>query len=425
MNEANIEIDTAIMDNPKRSIAKMVKSHSARHPCEYCECGAVDFKDDSMTRKQLTWPPSTMNGRPRTITGIRRIVNRIEEDSEEILSQNYLKGIKGRSAFLDQQNFDFILDMPCEYMHIVCIGVVKRQLELIYKIGKDRPRVTTRPRLDPKVFNDLIRLVRSPREYSRRCRNLDTAVYKAQEYRNVIICFFPIVLENISEENKKERQLWLSLVFMIRSCVVPNEEYSSVSQYSIVKSCELFYNLFFELYGPKNCSYSIHVVPSHLLKMRGNVPLTERSAFAFESFYSEMKNLFKPGTRSTLKQILLNTYMKRKLEHHTCQKTILYTTENNRETMENNSLIYTFNNNKYELFVINEINGDTFSCKRQGKFEYKTPLLPNIDWNTIGVFKCGPIGSETFNIDKSDIKGKGMIVQNMIVTCPINVLLES
>lgn len=320
INSSGMIIDTGVGDNPKRSTFKMAKTCAATHGCEYCEAPSLFYKDNTMTRGHLTWPPSTMNGRPRTITGIRRIVNQIEEEGYSNLSKDYVKGIKDRSVFLNQNNFDLILDLPSEYMHSVCLGNGKKLLECTYKLGKDKHRVTKRKRCDPKVFNDLIASVQVFHEFSRRCRNLDTAVYKAQEYRNVILFFFVIVLENIPEEHKKERQLWLTMAFMIRSCILPNEEFRHVSQASIVNACELYYNLYHELFGQRNCAYSIHVVSSHLLKMKGNAPLTEKSAFRFESFYSEMKNLFNAGTRAPLKQILQNTFMKRALEFHACEK---------------------------------------------------------------------------------------------------------
>ena len=423
INNAGVQIDTCTCDNPKRSVFKCVKCHSSSHPCEYCESCAVKFKDNTMNKSKLTWPPTTMNGRPRTITGIRRIVNSIET-SDEPLSNSYLKGIKGRSVLLDQPNFDYVLDSPAEYMHSTCLGLGKKMLEFSYNVGKKRPRKTKRRRTDPKHFNKFILEIRVPREFPRRVRNLDISVLKASEYRNILLFFFPIVLTNIGEKNKKESQLWLTFVFMIRSCVIPNEEFDNVRKQTIAHACELYYNLFFELYGQINCTYSAHVVSSHLFKIRGNVPLTERSAFKFESFYSEMKNLFKPGTKSPLKQILQNTVMKRSLEHHTCSNTILYTDDKKKNTMENNSLIYTYHNNEYNTYVISEINGDEFTCRKQGKFIYKTDILPNYDWKTVGVFKKGPIGNETHKILKKNVKGKFINVQNLIITCPINVLNE-
>lgn len=211
---------------------------------------------------------------------------------------------------------------------------------------------------------------------------------------------------------------------MIRSCVVPNDEFDHVSKATIINSCELFYNLFFELYGQKNCSYSIHIVPSHLLKIRGNDPFTERSAFPFESFYAEMKNLFQPGTQAPLKQILKNAYMKRALEHHCCSKTIFYQEHKDNDTLENNSLIYTFENNTHEIYIIMKIENDVFTCKRQGKFKFNTTLLPNHNWSSIGVYRKGPVGNENYNIEKNNIKGKVINVLNMLITCPLNVLQE-
>ena len=323
INSSDLILDTAVCDNPKRSKLRMAKSSCGTHGCEYCEAPSVQYKNNSMRKSHLTWPPSTMNGRPRTITAIRRIVNSIEEEDPNV-TKDYVKGIKGRSVLLDQQNFDLILDLPTEYMHSTCLGLVNNLVHFTYKTGKTKHRNTNRKRCDTKEFNELIGTVEVVREFPRRCRNLDTAVYKALEYRNLILFFFPIVLKNIPEKYKKERQLWLTLVFMIRACVVPNEEFENVCKATIVSACELFYNLYFELFGQRNCSYSVHVVPSHLLKIRGDVPLTERSAFRFESFYAEMKKLFKAGTTSPLKQILKNTYMKRSIEHHVCEKTILY-----------------------------------------------------------------------------------------------------
>ena len=211
---------------------------------------------------------------------------------------------------------------------------------------------------------------------------------------------------------------------MIKSCVVPNEEFEHVDSQTIFEACELFYNLYFEIYGQQNCSYSAHVVPSHLLKIRGNVPFTERSAFPFESFYSEMQNLFKSGTNSPLKQILGNTIMKRSTEYHTCEKNIVYKEDEKQDKLENNSLVYTFQNKKHELFVIKKIEGDWFTCHKQGKFKYMPAVLPNHNWSSIGVFRKGPIGSDTYTIHKSEIKGKFLVVLNMLITCPKNVLNE-
>ena len=189
LNSSEVSIDTCVCDNPKRSNLRMAMCCSGRHGCEYCEVASIRYKDDTMTKSHLTWPPCTMNGRPRTITAIKRIVRDIEDEDTEV-TKDYMKGIKGRSVLLDQDNFDIVLDLPTEYMHLVCLGTVKRMLLFMYKLGTDKNRVTKRIRCDPKDFNDIIAGIQVIREFSRRCRNLDCSVYKAQEYRNILL-FFP------------------------------------------------------------------------------------------------------------------------------------------------------------------------------------------------------------------------------------------
>ena len=107
---------------------------------------------------------------------------------------------------------------------------------------------------------------------------------------------------------------------MIRPCVLPNEEFRVIDNAKVEYASEKFYELYEKNYGPINCTYSIHVVGSHMLQVRQNRPLTYKSAFKFESFFSELRNLFHPGTVSPLKQVLQNCYVKRLLDFHYCEK---------------------------------------------------------------------------------------------------------
>ena len=113
----------------------------------------------------------------------------------------------------------------------------------------------------------------------------------------------------------------------MRSCILPNSEFKKINTDTVEKACQKFYKLYEKLFGQQNCTYSIHTFVSHLLKIKGNRPLTHKSAFKFESFFSEMRNMFQPGTVSPLKQILQNCYIKRLLEFHYCEKKIFYSTE--------------------------------------------------------------------------------------------------
>ena len=114
-----------------------------------------------------------------------------------------------------------------------------------------------------------------------------------------------------------------------------------------------FYGLYESLFGAKNCTYTVHIVASHLLDMRVHGPLTETSAFNFESFYAELRRSFVPGTPDPLKQILQKVMMKRHLSLHTCSLPIHYSQKDT--PLESNSMIYIYYNNEHQFFKICEI----------------------------------------------------------------------
>ena len=493
INANEVVIDCAVCDKPKRSTILCAKGHSAKFPCEYCESCAVthvlrnkssssliektfqlqcraiskqikqiqENQDDpneseeeidrlretlaelnakrekdlqKSAKKQLTWPSSTMSGNHRTPESIRAIVTEIENNPNIVKNDEFCKGIKGKSLFLDQPLFHIINDAPCEYMHLVCLGMVKRLVEMTFKVGGKRERITKRKLTPPQLFNEKIKNIQVVREFSRRCRNMDFSTLKAAEFRNILLFFFPIVLECIDNGYPDEKRIWLHLVFMIRACVIPNEEFQNVNVDILNNACKKFYSSFEKAFGPTNCTYSIHVGSSHLLKVRGDMPLTHKSAFKFENFYSEMKNLFHPGTVSPLKQILQNCYVKRIIEFHCCEKETFYSPEKKPEPgkkfnpgKENNSLIYTYNNEDqtYKMYIIDEIiDHSRFRCRIQGKFKMKIELTPQYDWSSVGVFKIGAISEEVVIVNRKSISGKVIQVNDFLITCPYNVLHE-
>ena len=332
------------------------------------------------------------------------------------------KGINGRSLLLDIPGFNFITDLPCEYLHSVNLGVVKRFIEQTFaNIREKRTRLSKTKLCNPADFNTQMRGIKVPREFSRRSRSLDYSVMKGQEFRNIILFFFPIVL-NCFEHAAKERKLWLYLVYMIRSCILPDNEYASVGTNVIQDCCNKFYKLYETLFGQKNCTYYTHVVASHLLQMRTHGPLTFTSAFGFESFYGEMCHSFVPKTISPLKQIMQNILLKRTLAPHCCTPPIHYSATNT--ALENNNTIYTYLDNRHYIYQIDTIVNDTCYCKKIGQFQATFPELPAMSWNEIGIYRKGGVGNKLVPIKINTIAGKVLTVQNLLITCPTNVLEE-
>ena len=426
INDNDCLLHRAIGDNPKRSFFRCALGCGSYFGCEYCEVRAEYIvpkdKAGKKLRGHLAWPCSTANGPPRNIDNIRDIANRLREGED--LSSEECKGFWGTSHFLFLENFSFINNIPTEYMHSRCIGVVKRLIELTFNVGENRLRNTKRKLSLASEYNKLISEIKVLREFNRRIRNLDFGVMKAQEFRNIILIFFPIILKCIPDEFPKEKKMWLQLTFILRACTVPNAEFDQISNNVIESTALSFYKNYENLFGKRNCSYSIHLITCHLLQMRGDVPLTETSAFKYENFYAELRNLFQPGTISPSKQILRNCYMKRLLENHNCAKSNFYDIESKGK--EDNSLIYYLDDDKEFCFfkIVEKIDNNNFICQPQGKFKYQCDLLKDLPWDRVGVFKVGPYSDEKTLIKRSEIHGKVVKVNDFFITCPNNVLEE-
>ena len=478
--ENNCNIKQFIGDNPKRAFVKFCLSHSASFACEYCFAKAtsqklcsetiakqkqdfenqikalntkiakleekeegeeelseekeeeintlnsikdylsVSLRDISKHKSKVVWPYSTSkDADPRTKENVLAIVNRIENG--EILNSEESKGVVGRSPLLSLENFDYVIDVPTEYLHSMCLGCIKRLVELTFNVGLNRPRITKRKLTAVSVFNALIANIKGPCEFSRRVRDLDFSVWKGQEFRNLALFFFPIVLDCLPE-TAKERRLWLLLAFMMRACCIPTAEFQQNKLEDISYCSDQYYKLYEKLFGVYNCSYNTHVVFSHTLEIRAHGPLTLTSAFGFEQFYGEVRNSYTPGTVSTLKQIMQKVYLKRELSRHTCKPKIVF--KLNDTSLECNNLIYTFKFGKYQMYKINHISETEFDCFKIKTENITFPGATSLPWKKVGVFKFNEVTSESVKINPNTVAGKIIKVNDVLLTCPINILDE-
>ena len=210
---------------------------------------------------------------------------------------------------------------------------------------------------------------------------------------------------------------------MIRACVLPENEYENVNVNQIKFCQNNFYLLFEQLFGPKNCTYSIHIVAGHLSTIRESGPFTETSAFKFEAFYAELRQAFQAGTVSVLKQMFQNVILKRMLSTpHVCQEKIYYKEKDT--ALECNSLVYVYKEKRHVIYKINSIDKDRFSCNQMGNHDVSLPNTGMLNWSTVGVYRKGPLSHEEVIIDRKEIAGKVIRVKQYLITCPVEVLRE-
>lgn len=471
ITENDLRIMQYIADKLKRSEAKECKGHSSWFACEYCyakgikidisesasakskianqialldekinQCQSEEINQEntlkienyqslknelqktsnSLKRKSnILWPQSTMYAQNRTRKTHLDIIRKIE--SGQVLSHDESKGVTGRFILLDIPTFNFVYDTPAEYLHSGCLGLTKRLVELTFDCGNKRQRVTKRKLSSTAKFNKLMLSIKVVKEFGRRARNLDFAVFKGQEFRNLSLFFFPVIIECIEPE-AKEITLWLYLAYMFRSSTIPTSEYENISLPLVREICEKFYKAFEELFGPENCPYNIHVFVAHLLEIRTHGPLTETSAYKFESFYGEVRRSFVPGTNSPLKQVLKTILLKRAISKHVCENNIFIS--NYDTSMECNNLIYCYKRKEYFIYQVTNIDNDDITCNKVGMYPAQFKETPEIDWSTVGVFRKGGVSSQESVIQSSEIEGKVLNVGKYLITCPINVLHE-
>lgn len=470
----NLIISALIGDNPKRAFFRNSFQHSGKHGCEYCFESGIPFKqtievdcatfvknirkqienigeqikelDDIADKVQIdslqsvlkdlneaerigkkqrvsthiVWPSNTMNGEARTKEKILEIVEKIE--SGEDLSPNERKGIKGRSLLLNLDYFDYVLSIPTEYMHLLSFGIVKRLLELTFAVGETRSRNTKRPLTPPSMFDELMKKTKMFKECSRRARKLDLAVMKAQELRNVLIFHFPFITQCLKGHDK-EIKVWEMLAFMARACVLPENEFECVNINQIKYCQKNMYIMYQQLYGVKNCTYSVHVFISHLLKIRSQGPLTETSAYRFESFYAELRKSFQPGTVSVLKQMMQSVMLKRILSKHVCCEKIYLRVKDT--ALECNSLIYVYESNEHVIYKIQTIDDDdNLICNQLGNLQIDFQNTTNLNWSSVGVYRRGGLSSIDIIVSRNSVAGKVVQVGKYLITCPANILTE-
>ncbi len=305
--ESGLTVRYVIGDAPKRASMQGLKSHAAKAGCPYCYA------------KKTTgyYPASTVNARRRTDEELRERAQAIadghpaEEDD----------GIREPSLLRNIPDFDLIHHVPSESMHLMFLGVVRKMLKLMYKqVGVTNKFARYRAEFRPVSLEPLNRELARAKglsRFSRRPRDFDSAVYKAEEYRNLVLAFWPAVLKTCPLGT---RQAWLRTVYCARACSLPNDLYDNLKAETDYGARDLrkWYIEFEEAFGLEACSHNVHVF-HHLDLVRALGPLSKTSASKYEDHYALVKTSYKPGTMSKGKQALESLYLAQ-ASGHFCAK---------------------------------------------------------------------------------------------------------
>ncbi|XP_067229733.1 uncharacterized protein [Chanodichthys erythropterus] len=272
-----LNVVSVVCDTPARAFIRGVKSHTAYHGCDKCHQTGIRKSN------RMTFPE--VNARRRTDDSFRQAT-----DEEHHIQHSPLTEV----------GIDMVTCFPYDYMHLVCLGVMRRLLDLwISTTGPLYCRISSS---QASIVSDRLLALRNyiPSEFARRPRVLaERCRWKATELRQFLLYTGPVVLRGILQPQIYDNFMLLSVgVYILASpqyCMELND-FAKTLLVSFVEHFGL-------LYGEEFLVYNIHglVHLSDDVKVHGNLDLI--SAFPFENFLGKLKKLVR-GPLNPLTQVI-------------------------------------------------------------------------------------------------------------------------
>ncbi|XP_048010162.1 uncharacterized protein si:dkey-242h9.3 isoform X1 [Megalobrama amblycephala] len=272
-----LNVVSVVCDTPARAFIRGVKSHTAYHGCDKCHQTGIRKSN------RMTFPE--VNARCRTDDSFRQAT-----DEEHHIQHSPLTEV----------GIDMVTCFPYDYMHLVCLGVMRRLLDLwISTIGPLHCRISSS---QASIVSDRLLALRNyiPSEFARRPRVLaERCRWKATELRQFLLYTGPVVLRGILQPQIYDNFMLLSVGVYILASPQYCMELNDFAKTLLVS----FVEHFGQLYGEEFLVYNIHglVHLSDDVKVHGNLDLI--SAFPFENFLGKLKKLVR-GPLNPLTQVI-------------------------------------------------------------------------------------------------------------------------
>ena len=263
-NTYQVILSAVICDAPARAFVKNVKSHSGYHGCDKCTqhgdyAGKVIF--------------------PETDAPLRSDV----QFHEMIDKDHHL----GRSPLQDL-NIGMVTQFPLDYMHLVCLGVMRKLLWLWMK-GPLKGRISSHA--VNCISDSLIQLQGwVPKEFARKPRGLrEVDRWKATEFRQLLLYTGSVVFPGNLCHAFYHNFLLLHVAIYILVSPVLCHQYCNYAEELLVH----FVTHYSDLYGKDNVVYNVHGLVHLADDVRKYGCLDNISAFPFENFMKRIKRMIR------------------------------------------------------------------------------------------------------------------------------------
>ncbi|CAN8026464.1 unnamed protein product [Ixodes persulcatus] len=232
-----VKLHSFICDAPARAYLKCIKGHTAYYGCEKC---SQKGKHDG---KKVTFPD--IDAPLRTDEDF---TNQVNADHHHAVSPLSALGVGLVSCF------------PLEYMHLVCLGVMRRLIVQYWTSPTPSPsKLPIRSQLE--ISDKLISFQSStPCEFNRKPRSLkERDRWKAVEFRSFLLYFGPVLLRSNLDKHFYAHFLKLSCAMTILASPKFSLTHCDVAESLLTE----FFRDAGSLYGDGVYVYNVHS-PIHL-----------------------------------------------------------------------------------------------------------------------------------------------------------------
>jgi len=259
-------IDSIICDVPAKSFILKVKGHGGFESCTRCVI------EGEYLNNRVCFPYNTNLSLKRTHTSYKNMTYDGHHISSDI------------SKLSDVPRLDMVLLFLLDYLHLVCLGVVKKLIQLWLHKGPINVRLHSRQIL--KLSKRLIHLKNQiPCDFSRKPRAIqDVGRWKGTEFRQFLIYTGPVILENTLSEDCYNNFMALNISMVI--LLFPN--YGEHYAHTLL---DYFMKSFGQLYGKHFISHNIHGMLHLADDYERYKVLDNCSSFPFENVMKNLKSM--------------------------------------------------------------------------------------------------------------------------------------
>lgn len=260
-----------VCDAPAKSFVRCTKGHTGYNSCTKC-CQVGSYINRAVCFAEIDF---------------------VERTDNDFILQKQEEHHNGTTIITEIPNFGLVTNFPLDYMHLICLGVVKKLLLNLWCCGKPPYRLSS-VQMNHISESLLSQKDNVPIEFCRKPRSLkDLKRWKATEFRFFLLYIGPVILKPILK-----KKYYLNFMALHVATTILSNPKLDVAKMNYAHSLMIYFvKTFSLLYGAENISHNVH----NLLHLANDVRtygcLDKFSAFPFENYMQFLKKVVRKSDK--------------------------------------------------------------------------------------------------------------------------------